>query len=99
MAEKQFKESQIHTLIKALSPKREANGPKKGRRAISRSISPEALSYITTYLNSHLRAVVEACEQSLVEINNNPNSYYNQRRVDLKVAKRAIEIIEEIYEE
>jgi hypothetical protein len=94
MAEK-LKESQVHAIFKALSPKREVNSPKLGQRAIPRSINPEALSYLTFYLNSHLIATVKACEQSLAETNSNPNNYYQQHRIDLRVAKRAIEILKE----
>ena len=89
-----LKKSSIHNIIKALSPKREANSPKKGCRVISRSISPEALSFLTSYLNNHVEAVVEACEQALKDINNNPNSYYKQHRYDLRVVKKAIELLE-----
>ena len=90
MAEK-LKESQIHRIIKSLSPKRNINSPKKGLREIPRSISPEALSYLTAYLNAHLEEFVGACERSLGEINENPNSYYQQHRYDIRVVKKAIE--------
>jgi len=88
-----LKKSTIYAVLKSLSPKRPVNSPKRGRRLISRSVSPEALAYLTSYLNNHLKAIVEACEQSLAEINNNPNSYYKQYRYDLRVVRNAIEKI------
>jgi len=88
-----IKESTIHRILKYLSPKRAVNSPKKGYRLIPRSVSPEALAYVTSYLNNHLKAIVEACEQSLAEINNNPNSYYKQYRYDMRVVKNAVEKI------
>lgn len=81
----------IHRIIKDLSPKREVSSSKKGHRHIPRSISPEAVSYLTSYINNHLKAIVEACEEALKEINDNPNTYYQQHRYDETVARMAIE--------
>jgi hypothetical protein len=92
MTEK-IKKSTIHRIMKSLSPKREVNSKKKGFRTISRSITPKAIEYITEHINDYLNTIIQHCELSLSEINNNPNSYYRQHRYDIRVVKKAIEKI------
>jgi hypothetical protein len=86
-----IKKSTIHTVIKSLSPKREIISPKKGCRTIPRSITPKALEYITNHINQYIESIIIQCEQSLKEINENPNSYYQQHRYDFHVVKKAID--------
>jgi hypothetical protein len=85
-----LKKRQIHRLLKALSPKRGISSPQKGQRLIPRGISPEAVEHITHYINDQLKTIVEASEEALQEINDNPNSYYLQHRYDLAVIESAI---------
>lgn len=74
-----------------MSPKREIKSPKRGHRVIPRSITPKAIEYITKHMNEYLEGIVRACEQSLKELNENPNRYYQQHKYDLRVVKNAIE--------
>lgn len=83
-----IRESTIHRILKALSPKRNSNN-----RVIPRGITPKAVEYITNYINHHIELIVDSCEQSLKELNDNPNSYYQQHRYDIRVVKKAIERI------
>jgi hypothetical protein len=97
MTEKQdipwLRKSQIHKLLKALSPKRIVNSSWKGQRSIPRSITPQAQDIITDYLNHHVEMIIKACEKALKEVNENPNSYYLQHRYDKRVIEKALKKI------
>lgn len=97
MAEKQekpeLKKRAIHKVVTFLAPKRTKTTPEGKEKQLSRGVTKEALDIISKDLNTRLKSIVRACEEALIEINQNPNATFIQKRYDAKVIERAMQIL------